>query len=80
MNPSANATVDYVKKIPVVIPQEDLLNEINKITKNIIEIKRNNNLSDIDDLKLEIDNIFYNIYNLSTSEKAIINEFNYHIR
>ena len=80
INPTANSTVNYVKKIPVLIPNTDKLSEVNTIVKSIIESKKKAEDKSIKEKEKEIDKFFYEIYALSSDEVAVIEDFCYHLR
>lgn len=58
INPTANNSSNYIKKIPFVIPTDDDLNVINEILNDII----NNNEIDIIDKNNDLDSIYEKIY------------------
>lgn len=80
VNPTANATVNYVKKIPVLLPNETKLNILNEIVKEIIFLKKQNELADIREKEEKIDNFFYSLYGLDDKEKETVENFCYHLR
>ena len=80
INPTANATVNYVKKIPVLIPENDQLSEVNTIVKSIIESKKNGENKSIEEKEKGVDRLFYEIYSLSPNERAVVEDFCYHLR
>lgn len=61
INPSANNSANYVKKIPFVIPNDGVIREIDSIVDEIMDILRRGRGS-IDTLTSELDKIFYTIY------------------
>ena len=80
INPTANATVNYVKKIPVLMPNQEQLNKINYLVKGIIDIKKENEPTNIDDEEAKVDVFFYELYTLDEAQKKIIEDFCYHLR
>lgn len=42
INPSANNSANYLKKLPVIFPNDDMLDKINSLTKNILKDLRYN--------------------------------------
>lgn len=61
INPSANNSANYVKKIPVIIPSDGVRREIGRIVDEIMDILRMGRGS-IDTLKSKLDKIFFAIY------------------
>ena len=80
INPTANATVNYVKKIPVLLPNQEQLNKINNIVKGIINIKKENESIKIEDEETKVDIFFYELFNLDETQKKIVEDFCYHLR
>lgn len=60
INPTANNSANYVKKIPVIIVEEDI-NEINDLVEDIISIKRVTGKVD-NKLQQQLDSYFNNLY------------------
>ncbi len=61
INPSTNNSANYIKKIPLIIPNQDTRKEIEKLVGNIIERLKNGN-DQIGELEANIDTIFENLY------------------
>lgn len=80
INPTANATVNYVKKIPVLLPNQEQLNKIDKIVKNVVDMKKKDDSANLDKMEIEVDNFFYDLYNINETEKKLIEDFCYHLR
>jgi len=80
INPTANATVNYVKKIPVVLPDGSDLERINQLVQSVIGIKKEDETQEVSEKEKEIDNFFYDLYNLESKEKKIVEDFCYHLR
>lgn len=78
INPTANATVNYVKKIPVLLPTEDNLEVLNNLIKEIISLRRKNEETYVEEK--QVDNFFYDLYNLTEEEKKLVEDFCYHLR
>ena len=58
INPTANNSANYIKKIPFVIPTDDDLYNIDSVLNDII----NNNKIDITDNINDLDSIYEKIY------------------
>jgi phospholipid N-methyltransferase len=56
LNPSANNSANYIKKIPVIIPDALKLNHINKLVERLLFLKQNN--EDFSFIEEELDAIF----------------------
>lgn len=80
INPTANATVNYVKKVPVLIPSKEELEEINNLVNEIINKKKVDEHSNILKNEESIDKFFYKLYNLNQEEIMVVENFNYHLR
>lgn len=61
INPSTNNSANYIKKIPFIIPCEEIKSTIDSLVKKIVSIIKNGG-SDIDIEKKKIDDIFSNLY------------------
>ena len=61
INPSTNNSANYIKKIPLIIPNQDTRKEIEKLVGNIIERLKNGN-EQIGELEANINTIFENLY------------------
>jgi phospholipid N-methyltransferase len=70
INPSANNSANYIKKIPIIIPDDSILNHINYLVSSIISIIKNNENCDF--LENELENIFNRLY-FETDNKIINN-------
>ena len=64
INPSANNSANYIKKIPVIIPDIDTLEHINELVKTLLDKLKNN--KSIELIENELDDIFNIIYFEST--------------
>jgi tRNA1(Val) A37 N6-methylase TrmN6 len=73
INPSANNSANYIKKIPVIIPDDGILNHINYLVNSIILIIKNN--GNYDFFEDELENIFSRIY-FETDNNKIISKNN----
>lgn len=63
VNPSANNSANYIKKLPIVVPSEKQLDSVNKIVVSILnKIKSGDYSYDTEERQLDI--IFENIYKL----------------
>jgi len=60
INPTANNSANYLKKIPIVIPEKGVTETIKSKTKSIVEIKKRN--GDISHIQSEVENIFADLY------------------
>ena len=80
INPTANATVDYVKKIPTIMPNESQLIQINTLVWEIIEKKKIDENKSIDDEEKKVDLFFYDLYKLNEEERKLVEDFCYHLR
>ena len=78
INPTANATVNYVKKIPVILPQQDRIEEINNLVTKIISLKKRDEKTDSEEKKVDL--FFYELYNLNEKEQKVVEDFCYHLR
>lgn len=56
INPTANNSANYIKRIPVVLPSEEELKEINSLVNNLIEDQND------DQSQEKLDQLFFNIY------------------
>ncbi|MEM6362633.1 MAG: N-6 DNA methylase [Bacteroidota bacterium] len=61
INPSANNPANYIKKIPVIIPDDKLIDKINKLTKRIVESVRETGTYNQEQAG-ELQSIFIEIY------------------
>jgi hypothetical protein len=72
INPSANNSANYIKKIPIIIPDDNILNHINYLVSSIISIIKNNeNYCFLED---ELENIFNRLYFETDDNKTISNK------
>ncbi len=63
INPSANNPANYIKKIPVIIPEKSVLDLITEKTKAIVDsIKQSGNYDE--NMEAEVQEIIQNIYNI----------------
>ncbi len=60
INPTANNSANYVKKMPIVIPPIDVLEEVDELVKDIFERVRKK--QSIDAIQTELDGIFEDIF------------------
>jgi hypothetical protein len=60
INPSANNSSNYIKKIPIIIPNQDTLHHINYLMKKILSLKAKNENTEF--IETEINNIFEYIF------------------
>lgn len=70
INPSANNSANYIKKIPVIIPDDNILNHINYLVNSILSLIRNN--ENYDFIEDELENIFNRIFFETASNKISI--------
>jgi tRNA1(Val) A37 N6-methylase TrmN6 len=70
INPTANNSANYIKKIPIIIPDDSILNHINYLVNSIISIKKTN--GNYDFLEDELENIFYRIYFETNNDKILV--------
>jgi phospholipid N-methyltransferase len=61
INPSANNSANYIKKLPVILPEQNVLEHINHLTNAAISMKISGTESDF--LENELNTIFDRIYN-----------------
>ncbi len=64
-------TVD-IKNIPFVIPSETLQYKLAELVNQILKLKSQDNLTTITDLESQIDQLVYQLYDLTAEEIAII--------
>ena len=64
--------IDDIKKLPIVKADDKTIDKVCKLVLDIIEQKKQD--KDISKLEIEIDEIFYKLYNLSDEEIRIIEE------
>ncbi len=62
----------YMEKVPVPIATKEQQSEIETRVDKILTLKKNNTKADVFDLEEEIDNIVYQLYDLTEEEIAII--------
>ena len=62
INPTANNSSNYVKLIPFVLPSEEELTKINKLTNEAIAYAKQENLSELTTVEKEINHIVDEIY------------------
>ncbi len=81
INPSANNSANYIKKIPFIIPSQDTRDKIEKWIGIIIERLKFGN-EKINDIEAEIDSIFDELYlckigvDFETSTKVVYKQLN----
>jgi type I restriction-modification system DNA methylase subunit len=61
INPSANNSANYIKKLPVILPEQNILDHINHLVTTVIAMKALE--TDSDFVESELNNIFDRIYN-----------------
>lgn len=61
INPSANNSANYIKKIPFVVPDDDTKSMVDMLVRKIVSLLREGNES-IERHKSELDEIFYSLY------------------
>lgn len=62
INPTANNSANYIKKIPVILPDEEELLFINNLTKEIIEHIRKREYEEANQKHNEVNEFFKNMY------------------
>ncbi|MGP1438393.1 MAG: Eco57I restriction-modification methylase domain-containing protein [Treponema sp.] len=60
INPTANNSANYVKKLPIIFSDDNTIDKINSLVKTIIELKKK--YEDTKIQELEVDNIFFNLF------------------
>jgi hypothetical protein len=60
INPSANNSANYIKKLPIIIPDNNTIVHINKLVKTILSVKEQN--GDYLFVENELDTIFNSIF------------------
>jgi len=60
INPSANNSANYIKKLPIIIPDFSIINHINKLVELILSEKEHN--GNISFMENELENIFNMIF------------------
>jgi tRNA1(Val) A37 N6-methylase TrmN6 len=70
INPSANNSANYIKKIPLIIPDDNILKHINYLVNSIILITKNN--GNYDFIEDELENIFNRVYFETDNNKITI--------
>lgn len=61
INPSTNNSANYIKKIPFILPTEELLLKVNNIVSQILQLQKNG-CSEIDAYEKQLDEIFLKLY------------------
>jgi modification methylase accI len=64
INPTANNSANYIKQLPIIIPEEKKILEISKMVQKVIEYKLTGNL-DFQDYETKINKIIEEIYSSS---------------
>lgn len=62
INPSTNNSANYIKKIPFIIPNEEIKSIVDLHVRNIVSILKKGQHNSIDNYKNELDKIFSNLY------------------
>ena len=62
----------HLKKLPIVIPNKKMDNDLNLLTKKILSLKEKDSSYDTSALELEIDRLVYKLYDLTEDEIAMI--------
>ena len=73
INPSANNSANYIKKIPVIIPGDNIINHINHLVNSILSLMGNN--EDYDFIEDELENIFNRIFFETDNNKTLIKNY-----
>jgi phospholipid N-methyltransferase len=60
INPSANNSANYIKKIPIIFPDLQTIFHINKLVETILDLKKRS--KEADSIEDELDNIFTSIF------------------
>ena len=64
----------HLKKLPIVLPDEQQGKELAELANKIVNIKRDNPTADTTLLESEIDHLVYRLYDLSEEEIVVIEE------
>ena len=62
--------IDDIKRLPIIDADKETISKINKLVKSILNKKENN--EDTNSIQKEIDNLVYELYNLSNEEIRLI--------
>lgn len=62
--------IDDIKRLPIIDADKETISKINKLVKSILSKKENN--EDTNSIQKEIDNLVYELYNLSNEEIKIV--------
>jgi len=62
INPSANNSANYIKKIPIIIPENDVFEEITNKVRRILDLTRAFKLKEAEAIHAELDSAFTDIY------------------
>lgn len=62
INPSANNSANYVKKIPVILPSEEELEYVNKNVENILRLINTSSNQEIEEYQEELNQFFNKLY------------------
>lgn len=62
INPSANNSANYVKKIPVILPSDDELKYINGKVESIIKLSKINSDKEVEEQQEELNQFFTELY------------------
>ena len=62
--------IDDIKRLPIIDADKETISKINKLVKSILNKKENN--EDTNLIQKEIDNLVYELYNLSNEEIRLI--------
>jgi phospholipid N-methyltransferase len=72
INPSANNSANYIKKLPIKIPDQNTLYHVNNLVESILTLKKYNN--DYTFIENEINNIFDVIFNENKEKNIVYNK------
>jgi hypothetical protein len=61
INPTANNSANYIKRLPLIIPDYNAISRVNNLVEIILSIKKTD--GDSTDIEIELDNIFNVIFN-----------------
>ena len=62
INASTNNSSNYIKKLPIIIPNRSVIAEVDKIVERLLDKAKKSKIND-DDL-IEINSVFNNIYSV----------------
>lgn len=67
INPTANSSANYIKKVPVILPEAEELESINEKVKQIINYLNEDKKPQADAIHLELNNYFNELFNNCSS-------------